>query len=55
VKGAALEEKLDRLVVQEAAVLDRVDAGSQRGIDARRAMRVRGNSASTACIGAAFC
>ena len=40
-KAPALQEQLDRRVVQEAAVLDRVDAVRQRRIDAARAVGMR--------------
>ena len=42
----ALFEERDRLVVEQRAVFDRIDAGAQRVLDALRADRVRGDSQS---------
>ena len=43
---ALLLEQLHRDVVQVGAVLDRVDTGAQRGVDAPRAVRVRSHLAA---------
>src|SRR3954471_9156603 len=39
--GAPLEHEVDRLLVEEDAVLDRADPGADRGLDAGGALRVR--------------